>query len=86
MKQIDHFDRPQPRDDMEEGASMDDAVDEALAARKVDRNADVSQGPTGEITNPETQYGDHFEDRPETDPFTPQHQDVETDAAITNDV
>ncbi len=86
MKQIDHFGRPQPRDEMEEGASVDNAVDEALAVRKVDRNTDVSQGPTGEITNPETQDGDHFEDRPETDPFTPQHEEIETDATITNDV
>ncbi len=86
MKQIDQFDRPQSQGDAEKPSIDDDSVDDILAGRKMDRGADVAQGPTGEITNPETQNGDHSEDRPETDPFTPQHEDVETDAAITNDV
>ncbi len=86
MKQIDQFDRPEPGGNEKDDVSIDASVDETLGARKVDRAADVAKGPTGEITNPESQNGDMAEDRAETDPFTPQHEDVETDATITNDV
>lgn len=69
MEPINQYDKPAPRDSLDQDTASEETVDDLLYGRYRDRNTDSPSGVAGEITNMEVQREDTALDHPETDPF-----------------
>lgn len=69
MDPIKQYERPAPRDNLDQDIASEETVDDLLYGRRKDRDTDLPSGIAGEITNMDVQHTESAITHAETDPF-----------------